>query len=222
MVAADSGTVDPDELRSYLAERLPAGRAPQVVALVASLPRTRAGRPDRGGVPLPVQRGGGRATGGKAGRAAGGKAGRSAGPDRDSPWGIAFVAVCFAAVAYFLTGFCWPGSTDLAGVPAPWAALFEGLYVCECLAFGLGLVFLGIFVDLMSRGVVSGSWAKAAHLAVVWLLVAWWPQDNFYRLAAKNDWPQQAALVYGFNITLMIAAAVVAAFLVSRPRGTST
>ncbi len=207
VVAADGGAVDPDHLRSYLSERLPAGRAPQVVVPVASLPRTRAGRADRGGLPLPVQRG--------AGRAVGGKAGRSTEPGRDSVGGIAFVALFFAVLAWFLTDAIWPGSTDVSGVPAPWAALFEGLYACECLAFGLGVVFLGIFGDLMSRGVVSGALAKAAHLAVVWLLVAWWPQDNFYRLAAKTDWPRQAALVYGFNITLMIAAAVVAAYLVS-------
>jgi hypothetical protein len=54
----------------------------------------------------------------------------------------------------------------------------------------------------------------AAHLSIVWLLVAWWPQDNFYRLAAKTDWDRQAALVYGFNITLMVAAAVLVVFVV--------
>jgi hypothetical protein len=50
------------------------------------------------------------------------------------------------------------------------------------------------------------------------LLVSWWPQDNLYRLAAKDDWPQQATLVYVFNVTLMIAAAVVAVFATRPPR----
>lgn len=63
-----------------------------------------------------------------------------------------------------------------------------------------------------SRGQSDGLIA-AAHLAVAYLLIAWWPQDNFYRLAAKQDWPRQAALVYTFNIPLMIAAFVVVRFL---------
>ncbi|MFE6840639.1 hypothetical protein ACFVFI_38215 [Streptomyces sp. NPDC057705] len=50
-----------------------------------------------------------------------------------------------------------------------------------------------------------------------YLLLAWWPQDNLYRLAAKQDWPRQATLVYTFNIPLMIAGAVVAAYLVAKP-----
>jgi hypothetical protein len=53
---------------------------------------------------------------------------------------------------------------------------------------------------------------------MVWLLVAWWPQDNLYRLTAKTDWGGQAALVYGFNVTLMIAAAVLVVFAVRERR----
>lgn len=47
--------------------------------------------------------------------------------------------------------------------------------------------------------------------------MAWWPQDNLYRLAAKQDWPRQAALVYTFNIPLMIAGVVVAAYVIAKP-----
>ena len=50
------------------------------------------------------------------------------------------------------------------------------------------------------------------------LLIAWWPQDNFYRLATKTDWGRQAVLVYGFNITLIIAAAVLVAFAIREHR----
>ncbi|MFD9698166.1 hypothetical protein [Lentzea sp. NPDC059081] len=53
----------------------------------------------------------------------------------------------------------------------------------------------------------------ATHLAITWLLVSRWPQDTFYRLTAKTDWPRQAALVHLFTVSLMIAAAVVAVFL---------
>jgi hypothetical protein len=124
-----------------------------------------------------------------------------------------------AFLAWALTDLIWPGSTDLSSVPAPWAALFAGLYLFENVSLGVGIVFLFAGRNSMKRQRRSPALTTAAHLAIVWLLVSWWPQDNFFRLAAKTDWPRQAALVYAFNIPLMIAAAVVAAFAVSRPKG---
>lgn len=120
-------------------------------------------------------------------------------------------------VALILTDFLWPGSTDLAGVPQPWAFLFSVLYLFEVLAFGVGVVFLFGGRARMRRQRRKPSLTVAAHLAVSYLLLAWWPQDNLYRLAAKQDWPQQAALVYTFNVPLMIAGAVVAVYVVARP-----
>jgi hypothetical protein len=124
--------------------------------------------------------------------------------------GLGFVAV-------LLTPMLWPGSTDLTAVPYPWAALFFLLYVFEWLAFGAGVVFLAAGHRRMERPGAGRARTRAAHLAAAYLLLAWWPQDNFYRLAAKNDWPQQAALVYAFNIPLMIAGLIVALHLIQRP-----
>lgn len=60
------------------------------------------------------------------------------------------------------------------------------------------------------------------RLAVGWLLAAWWPQDNWYRVSRATDWPRQAALVYGFNVSLLLAALVLVGFLAwqpERPKG---
>jgi hypothetical protein len=117
-----------------------------------------------------------------------------------------------ALVAFLITDSLWPGSTDLSAVPNEWKALFTGLYVAECLAFGLGIGFLLFGRERLAR-LGRPEWLNTlAHLSIVWLLVAWWPQDNLYRLTAKTDWGSQAALVYGFNVTLMIAAAVLVVF----------
>lgn len=98
-------------------------------------------------------------------------------------------------------------------VPEPWSQMFILLYIAELLSFAVGMLFL-----IFGRGSVADFargpwWTTLVHLSIGWLLVAWWPQDNFYRLAAKTDWPRQAALVYSFNITLMLAAAVLVAFV---------
>ncbi|RSM51487.1 hypothetical protein DMB66_41730 [Actinoplanes sp. ATCC 53533] len=96
--------------------------------------------------------------------------------------------------------------------------LFRVLYVIECLSFGTGVAFLFLGRAPLARLGRPAGRTALAHLAIGWLLVAWWPQDNLYRLAAKADWPRQAALVYGFNVTLMLAAAALAAFAVGGRR----
>ncbi|MDT3398211.1 AMP-binding protein [Streptomyces sp. B1866] len=210
VVPADGGRVDPGELRLFLSARLPRDRAPRAVVPVAALPRTRAGKADRSGLPRPVPRGAaGPGTGGKASAALGAPTGPGA--------SMAALTGVFTLLAMLLTDTFWPGSTDVSLVPQPWATLFEGLYLCECLAFGLGVAFLAHGRPLMARLGRSPGLTAAAHLAIVWLLVSWWPQDNSYRLAGRTDWARQAALVYGFNVTLMLAGAVAAVFAARRP-----
>lgn len=211
VVLADGARSDPAGIRTYASGRLPSARAPRTVVPLVSLPRTRAGRIDRRSLPLPVRPSG-------AGAGPGGKGGSGYGSDDAAGCAPVAVGVVAAVLAAVFTGFLWPHSTDLAGVPQPEALLFLGLYVCEWLSFGLGVAFLFWGRDVMARQERSRRLTVAAHLSAVWLLAAWWPQDNFYRLARKTDWPRQAALVYGFNITLMIAAAVLLAFLAARPR----
>ena len=204
-----TGQTDPAEIRASLsAPRLRPNRIPQAVIPVDSLPRTSSGEVDRKGLPLPVLPG--KATGGK----------QPLSDSGDGSLGVVMLvlAMIIAVVAFLMTDTFWPGSTDLSMVPQPWAGLFIGLYVAEWLSFGVGISFLFLGRRRLTRLGRPPWLTTLAHLSVVWLLAAWWPQDNFYRLATKTDWGRQAALVYGFNITLMIAAAVLVAFAVRGDR----
>lgn len=206
-------------LREHLKGKVPAAGFPRAVVRMRALPRTRAGREDRTQVPqpplllAPV-------TGGRGGGKYGGvRTAGTAGSQEVVP--LAFALGCGAPVLGLLargfTGVIWPGSTDLTGVPGHWAMLFWILYLCESLAFGAGVMFLlngrrPMLAQRRGRGITT-----AAHLAIAYLLIAWWPQDNLYRLAAKQDWPRQAALVYAFNVPLMVAALVVAVWATRKP-----
>ncbi|MER5931959.1 AMP-binding protein [Streptomyces sp. NPDC002054] len=213
-----------DELRTRLKGRLREEDLPKTVVRLRSLPRNRAGQEDRSALPMPPK-----PTGGYRGK-------YSSSSDYDDYYADTMhaplrtsggkgsvegagccSAIVLAVVAMLFTDALWPGSTELSGVPAPWSVLFFLLYCFECLAFATGVVFLFTGRSRMLRSGRSRGFTRAAHLAVVYLLIAWWPQDNLYRLAAKNDWPQQAALVYTFNIPLMIAAAILAVYVTRRP-----
>ncbi|MFJ6048468.1 AMP-binding protein [Streptomyces sp. NPDC092307] len=210
---AGAALPDIEELRDHLAGKVLREERPRTVIRLRALPRTTTGHEDRDALPLPVLPAAARAARGKSG-----KSGTSTGPGEAS---AGCAAGCgglgLGLVALILTNVLWPGSTDLTAVPQPWAFLFTLLYLFECVAFGVGLVFLFGGRARMLRQRRGHSLTVAAHLAVSYLLLSWWPQDNLYRLAAKQDWPRQAALVYAFNIPLMIAGAVVAAYVVSKP-----
>ncbi|MET7336758.1 hypothetical protein [Nonomuraea sp. NPDC005650] len=201
-----AGEADGARIKEFLTEFVPRRRLPEVVAVVPELPRTPEGEIDIAALPLPVAEGE-RPAGGKAGFVTAGSGPLMVGG-----------TLLFGFLAFGTTNVFWPYSTDLSGVPLPWAALFFGLYLFEWASFGLGVMVLLRGRSALARLGRSAPLTTAAWLALVWLLVAWWPQDNFYRLAAKTDWPQQAALVYGFNVTLMIAAAILVAFVSGRRR----
>lgn len=195
---------DAASLRARLSGLVPAADIPETVVRVDPLPRNAAGKVDRTALPLPPVPGAKRYAG----------KGGVTGTEMSAAAKGCGVPVLAGVLAAVLTDTFWPGSTDLTGVPGPWSGLFGLLYVFEVVSFAAGVGFLVSGRGPMLRRGGPRGLTTAAHLALVWLLVAWWPQDNFYRLAAKQDWPRQAALVYAFNVPLMIAAGIVVAWAV--------
>ncbi|WP_190177075.1 AMP-binding protein [Streptomyces naganishii] len=211
--------VETTEVQAYLQGLVAPEQIPHRVVCVPALPRTRSGRTDRGATPRPARPGTGRPRSSKIPRPRAGQVRRFPATRSSGGWFLlaAFVGSLFALTT---TQALWPGSTDLSGVPGPWSLFFAVLYLFEDVAFGLGLGFLVIGRRALRRRGLEGPSAWILQLSVVWLLASWWPQDNLYRLAAKNDWPRQAALVYLFNVPLMIAGAVVIVFIASLPART--
>ncbi|MFE4370316.1 AMP-binding protein [Streptomyces sp. NPDC056835] len=191
-------------LRARLSGLVPAGDVPEAVVRIRELPTNAAGKVNREQLPLPPIPGAVRASG-------------KSGTGEDTTEGAIAAAVGVSAgfLAAVFTGVIFPGATDVSGVPAPWNALFVLLYLAEWLAFAVGMGFLAVGRGVMLRRSESRGLTAAAHLAIVYLLVAWWPQDNLYRLTAKTDWPRQAALVWAFNVPLMIAALIVMIWVVA-------
>nr|BFD88944.1 hypothetical protein KitaXyl93_03040 [Kitasatospora sp. Xyl93] len=212
-------------LSQYLGRRLQGRSVPAAVVPVPELPRTRAGKLDRAALPLPAPPGHtaarpGGSAGAKGGqRRSGGKAGGAGGGADESLGCAAALLVALGALfAWLTTDVFFPGATDLGGVPPGYRAGFRLLYLCENLAFGAGVAFLVLGFPAVLRQGRSFGLSLLAHLSVGWLLVSWWPQDNLYRLTAATDWPRQTAMVFAFNVPLMLAAVVLVVFLLRKPR----
>ncbi|MFD4656276.1 amino acid adenylation domain-containing protein [Kitasatospora sp. NPDC058444] len=219
-------------LSQYLGAGLDGRSVPAAVVPVPELPRTRAGKLDRAALPLPAPpdhtsaRGSARTAARTAPRSAkagggGGEGGGGAGDSGEARFvngcAAVFCVLLFAGGAWVTTDALFPGSTDVTGVPAPYDDLFRLLYLCENLAFGAGIVYLAAGFEAVLRLGRPRRLSVPAHLAITWLLVNWWPQDNLYRLTAATDWPRQAALVFAFNVPLMLAALVLVRFVLWRP-----
>ncbi|GAA1079525.1 amino acid adenylation domain-containing protein [Kitasatospora arboriphila] len=216
VVAAEGTRPEASAVREYLAERLPKQLVPEAVVPVPALPRTRAGKLDRAALPLPAPRGHADGAGKASGKTSGSVKGGGGRAEADG-FTRGCLVVLVLVFAFFgsasLTSTLWPGSTDLSAVPGSYTLAFSVLYGAEWLGFALGTAFL-LFghpaVARLGRGPVL---TRFTHLAIVWLLAAWWPQDNMYRLTNPTDWGRQAFMVYTFNVTLIVAAAIVGSFM---------
>ena len=54
----------------------------------------------------------------------------------------------------------------------------------------------------------------AMYMAIIWLLVSWWPHDHFHSQVGSDMW-RLIRIEYAFHVTLILAAAVLGYCLVT-------
>jgi hypothetical protein len=91
------------------------------------------------------------------------------------------------------------------------------LAVVESLSFGFGLWFIAEARPLLKQAGVANKLTSWAYLASAWSLISWWPHDNFHRANGENT---QGLLYieYGFHLTLIISAVIIAVFILTTLR----
>ena len=124
------------------------------------------------------------------------------------------------SVAAFLTeshgplGSFWapnPMAPQAVGVQVP---LFMLLGVAEAVALGLGVSFLLFGYSSLKSGAVPAPLARAAHLAISWLLINWWAHDSLHIHVGMNL-NGLLGIEYGFHITLIISGLVMARYFLA-------
>jgi hypothetical protein len=126
-------------------------------------------------------------------------------------WQFGAVTIVLALIATSLARIIWP---DIPGAAEPtlgqWP-LFVGIGIIDSLAFGFGIAFLVFWFRSAMR--MDGWPPKLAFFATVWLLVSWWPHDNWHRITADHDVWQLLALEYAFHVTLIVSGVFIAYYL---------
>lgn len=123
---------------------------------------------------------------------------------------VSFTALGFLLGAQAPLGqLIWPAQDMTAHFGEPSPAVLGGLIFygfLSSIAFGVGIAFLVFGAPLVRRLPVSAGLARAAHLAVTWLLVSWVPHDSLHQHISTMA--ALAGLEYGFHLTIIIGGLV--------------
>ena len=124
------------------------------------------------------------------------------------------ITVIFGIISFLLTPALW---TKAMGVNPTQGQLpfFIALSVIESVVFGIGISFIVLSWPFLKRfNQLSRKLTFATYLAISWLLVSWWPHDNFHM---QNGLYLQGLLYidYVFHVTIIIASLIVAYFFYS-------
>lgn len=130
---------------------------------------------------------------------------------------VVLIMLLIGLPAFYLGPKLWPPSPMMNPTPAQ-LPFFMLISLVEALVFGLGIAFIFYGKSIISSApAASKSWATSAYLGISWLLVSWWPHDNFH---IHNGLDMQGLLYieYGFHLTLIISSLAVAYyFLMLKP-----
>ncbi|MEK6967358.1 MAG: hypothetical protein AABX51_01875 [Nanoarchaeota archaeon] len=110
------------------------------------------------------------------------------------------VTIIIGLPALALGPLIWPRSSDVN--PENWQIPFFVLLAAfEAALFGFGIAFM--WFNWKNRK------PTALYAAISWLLVSWWPHDNFHINNGLNT-TGLLLIDYSFHLTLIIASVVVA------------
>lgn len=114
-----------------------------------------------------------------------------------------FFSFTVSIAAFLLARVIWPEAADAAGPEsAVQLAAAIGISFAEALAFGFGMGYLLCAWPRRTNG-----WTVAEHLSLSWLLVSWYPHDNFHRVNGEH-FVGLLIITYAFHVSLIIAGAI--------------
>lgn len=93
------------------------------------------------------------------------------------------------------------------------------LTMIQSLAFGFGFAFL-LFGQEAVRSFLPAdrSLRLPVYLAIAWSLLSWWPHSNLHQTHNPDNISGLLAIEYGFHVTLILGAVVIAYFILVKSK----
>jgi hypothetical protein len=132
---------------------------------------------------------------------------------------VALLTIAIAIPTIPLGQILWRTPEGAGPGPSPvLLPFFILLAAAEGLAFGFGAGFLILGWPLVRRATrEAGVATMPVYLAIAWSLMQWWPHSNSHRVIGE-DYLKLLLVDYGFHVTLMISAAIIARFFLATMR----
>ena len=124
--------------------------------------------------------------------------------------GLVVLTLLIAIPAMILGPILWP--PDMSGMPPTPGQIpfliFEQFFEAVSLGLGVSFLIFGLpIVRQASPNLRLRAWLM--YLSIGWALISWWPHGNLH--VSNGDNMQRLLYIeYGFHVTLIISAAVVA------------
>ncbi len=116
-----------------------------------------------------------------------------------------------ALITFPLSRIIWKDPLGAMPPTAHQLSFFILLGIGESLVFGAGVLFLLKGYKWLSGSGASRNLVVWTYVAIAWSLLSWWPHDNIHR-ANGMDMQGLLYIEYGFHLTLMVAAVIIAYF----------
>lgn len=141
-------------------------------------------------------------------------------------WNLVVVGVVATVLGFLLSGNGPLGSMIWPPAPGPEPegtnlALLMAMGAFEAISFGAGVVFLVAGYSWVKARTRSVGQAWLVYLSVAWMLVNWVPHTalhmNHGNILTPADFGGLVAIEYAFHLTLIVAGAALALFVLSVP-----
>jgi hypothetical protein len=144
---------------------------------------------------------------------------------KNTGWGKWLAVTLVLGIAAFLMspnaplGSFWEVHADGHTPEGMQRVFFMLLTAIQSLAFGFGFAFL-LFGREAVRSFLpaEGGLGLAVYLAIAWSLLSWWPHSNLHQAHNPDNISGLLAIEYGFHVTLIFGAIVIAYVVLMRSR----
>lgn len=140
-------------------------------------------------------------------------------------WGRWLAITFIVGVAAFLAspnaplGGFWEMQTGMHAPEGVQKGLFMLLAAIQSFAFGFGCAFLLFGWEAVRSFLrTSGGLDLGVYLAIAWSLLSWWPHSNLHQTHNPDNIGGLLAIEYGFHVTLIFGAVVIAYVVLMRSR----
>lgn len=131
---------------------------------------------------------------------------------------VPLIALAAGIPAFLLGRVIWSPAPSNPTPSEAQLPFFIVLALIEALLFGLGVAFLACGLPLVKQAAKrAGVNPWPPYVAIAWQLVSWWPHDNLH-MATGMDLDALLLIEYGFHLTLILSALVVAGFFLATLR----